>query len=128
MLGELYELGERDPETVGMSARTWMDSFEATGDRLHLRRSRDLYAEGFALAPSSYYVGVNAAAKSVFLDELDAGKDFARRVQAIVGAEAKPGDYWQTATVAEVQLIQRNFARGGEAVRRGRCDGAGKHR
>jgi len=32
-------------------------------------------------------------------------------VQAIVGTEAKPGDYWHTATVAEVQLIQRNFAK-----------------
>jgi len=110
VLGELYELGERDPETVGIYARTWMDSFEATGDRLHLRRSRDLYAEGFGLAPNSYYLGVNAASKSIFLNDLDAGKDFAKRVQTIVGTEAKPGEYWHTATVAEVQLIQRNFA------------------
>ena len=73
VLGEIYELGERDPETIGIYARTWMDSFEATGDRLHLRRSRDLYAEGFELA-NSYYLGVNAAAKSILLDDLDAGK------------------------------------------------------
>ena len=26
-----------------------------------------------------------------------------------MGVQAKPGDYWQSATVAEVQLIQRNF-------------------
>jgi hypothetical protein len=110
VLGELYELGERDPETVGIYARTWMDSFEATGDRLHLRRSRDLYAEGFGLAPDSYWLGVNAAAKSIFLNDLELAKDFAKRVQSIVGTEAKPGDYWHTATVAEVQLIQQNFA------------------
>lgn len=110
-LGELYELGERDPETIGIYARTWMDSFNATGDRLHLRRSRDLYAEGFGLVPDNYYLGVNAAAKSIFLNELDAGRAFAQRVQAVVGEEAKSGDYWHTATVAEVQLIQRKFSK-----------------
>lgn len=108
-LGEMYELGERDPETIGIYARTWMDSFEATGDRLHLRRSRDLYAEGFALAAQNYYLGVNAAAKSIFLDELEAGRDFAGQVQIIVGTAAKPDDYWHTAAAAEAQLIQGNF-------------------
>jgi tetratricopeptide (TPR) repeat protein len=109
-LGELYELGERDPETIGIYARTWMDSFNATGDRLHLRRSRDLYAEGFGLVPDNYYLGVNAAAKSIFLNELDAGREFAQRVQAVLGDKAKAGDYWHTATVAEVQLIQGKFS------------------
>ena len=113
-LGELYELGECDPETIGIYARTWMDSFEATGDRLHLRRSRDLYAEGFERAPDNYYLGINAAAKSVFLDEVDAGQALARRVQAIVTEQAKPGDYWHTATVAEAMLILRRF---GDAAR-----------
>lgn len=108
-LGELYELGERDPETIGIYARTWMDSFEATGDRLHLRRSRDLYVEGFELAPNNYYLGVNAAAKSIFLNELDVGKALAQRVQDIVGNMPKAGDYWHTATIAEVQLILGNF-------------------
>lgn len=109
-LGELYELGERDPETIGIYARTWMDAYEATGDRLLLRRSRDLYAEGFELAPGNYYLGVNAAAKSIFLDDLDVAAAFAQRVQGIVGHGAKAGDYWQSATVAEVQLVQRKFA------------------
>jgi len=108
-LGELYELGERDPETVGLYARTWMDSFEATKNELHLRRSRDLYAESFQAAPRNYYVGINAAAKSIFLNELDAGQAHAQRVQEIVGTAAKHDDYWMTATVAEVQLIQRRF-------------------
>ncbi len=115
VLGELYELGERDPETTGIYARTWMDSYEATGNTLHLRRSRDLYAEAFNASPSSYYVGINAASKSIFLHEQDVGEAFAKRVQAIVGADAKPNDYWMTATVAEVQLIQRHFA---DAARR----------
>lgn len=109
VLGELYELGERDPETVAMYARTWMDAYRATGDRLLLRRSRDLYAECFESAPDNYYAGINAAAKSIFLDELDAGTELAKRVQAIVGTDPKPGDYWHTATVAEALLISRNF-------------------
>jgi tetratricopeptide (TPR) repeat protein len=109
-LGELYELGERDPETVGLYARTWMDSFEATRNELHLRRSRDLYVEAFLAAPGNYYVGINAAAKSIFLHEMDVGRAHAERVQAIVGTAAKHDDYWMTATVAEVQLIQGRFA------------------
>ncbi len=109
MLGELYELGERDPETVGIYARTWMDAYEATGDRLMLRRSRDLYAEGFRQTPSDFYPGINAAAKSIFLNEIDAGIELAKSVEQLVGMQSKPGDYWRSATVAEVQLIQRNF-------------------
>jgi len=109
VLGELYELGERDPETVGIYARTWMDAYEATGDRLMLRRSRDLYAEGFAKCRNDFYPGINAAAKSIFLNDLDAGIEFAKRVEALVGSQARSNDYWHTATVAEVQLIQRRF-------------------
>ncbi len=109
VLGELYELGERDPETVGIYARSWMDAYEATGDRLMLRRSRDLYAEGFAKAPNDFYLGINAAAKSIFLDELAAGNQLAKAVEQLVGAQPKAGNYWLSATVAEAQLIQRNF-------------------
>jgi len=110
LLGELYELGEREPETMGIYARTWMDSSLATGNLLQLRRSRDLYAEAFNASPSSYYAGINAATKSILLREQDAAKGFAQRVQAIVGDQAMPGDYWRTATAAEVQLIQGKFA------------------
>jgi hypothetical protein len=109
ILGELYELGERDPETVGIYARTWMNAYEATGDRLMLRRSRDLYAEGFAKTPSDFYPGINAAAKSIFLDEIDAGIRLARDVEQLVGTQPKAGDYWHSATVAEAQLIQGHF-------------------
>ena len=87
-----------------------MDSYEATGNELHLRRSRDLYAEAFAATPTNYYVGINAAAKSVFLHEMDAGQAHAQRVQTIVGTAPKHDDYWMTATVAEAQLIQGRIA------------------
>ncbi len=109
ILGELYEAGERDPETVGIYARTWMDRYEETGELLALRKSRDLYAESFASAPKDYYTGINAASKSVFLGELEVADNYAAKVESIVGTKVEPGDYWQTATAAEVQLIRGNF-------------------
>jgi tetratricopeptide (TPR) repeat protein len=56
ILGTLYELGERDPETLGIYARTWMQ---------------------------------------------------------IVGTQPHPNDYWETATVAETFLIQKQYAQAG---------------
>ncbi len=113
ILGELYEAGERDPETLGIYGRTWMDRFAISGDLKHLRRSRDLYAEAFEGAQDDYYTGINAASKSVFIgsqDDLDAAAGYAERVQEIVGTDPIPGDYWQTATVGELFLIRKDFA------------------
>lgn len=114
ILGELYEAGERDSETVGLLARTWMDRYEETKDVLHLRKSRDLYAEAFASVPSDYYTGINAASKSVLLGEVDVAASLATKVEALVGTAAVSGDYWKTATVAEVQLIKGNFDAAGK--------------
>ncbi len=112
LLGELYALGERDPETMGMLARTWRDRhFKAGLDPLHLRKARNLYAEAFALVPSDYYPGINAATNSVLLGDLPAAETYAAAVEKLVGTEVKPRDYWATATVAEVQLIRRQFTR-----------------
>jgi predicted Zn-dependent protease len=110
VLGELHELGEKDPETLGILARTWRDRFAESGDLLHLRKARNLYAEAFESTPSDYYTGVNAAANSVLLDELTVAETVAAAVEKLVGTERRKGDYWATATVAEVQLIRRRFA------------------
>ena len=112
LLGELYENGERDPETLGIYGRTWMDRFEKSGDINHLKRSRDLYAEAFKGAADDYYTGINAAAKSVLLGtpkDLALAATFAQQVQEIVGSEAHSNDYWMTATVGEVMLIQKKY-------------------
>lgn len=53
VLGELHELGERDPETLGILARTWRDRFAQSGDRLHLRKARNLYAAAVEDEPES---------------------------------------------------------------------------
>ncbi len=109
VLLELYHLGERDPETLGILARTWRDRFAESKDLLHLRKARDLYAEAFSLTPKDYYTGINAAANSVILGETETGARYAGAVEKLVGTNAKAGDYWATATVAEVQLIQSQF-------------------
>jgi tetratricopeptide (TPR) repeat protein len=114
ILGELYEAGEKDPETVGIYARTWMDRYDETGEIPSLRRSRDLYAEAFNSAPKDYYTGINAASKSVFLGEQEEAYKYAAKVEGLVGTAIKPGDYWITATVAEVKLIRRNFEVAGD--------------
>jgi TPR repeat protein len=116
ILGELYEQGERDPETLGIYARTWMDRYAKSGNIAHLRRSRDLYGEAFDGAQDDYYTGINAAAKSVLLgapEDLEKGRAFAERVEKIVGREPVAGDYWRTATIGEMLLMQRDFAGAG---------------
>jgi hypothetical protein len=120
ILGALYEHGERDPETLGIYGRTWMDRFARSGNLNHLRQSRDLYAEAFERAPDDYYTGINAAAKSVFLrspEDLKSADDYATRVQKVVGVEPKTGDYWWTATVGELHLIRKNYDAAGHAYK-----------
>ena len=51
---------------------------------------------------------------SVLLDELKEADEYAARVEKIVGTEPAPGDYWKTATVAEVQLIRQNYDKASE--------------
>lgn len=112
ILGELYARRERDPETLGIYGRTWMDRYAKSGAEADLKQSRDLYAEAFANAGDDYYTGINAAAKSVFLgtdEDLAEAAQYAGRVQEIVGIEARPNDYWMTATVAEVFLIRKQY-------------------
>lgn len=113
ILGTLYDLGEQDPETVGIYARTWMDRYAESGDLRHLRQSRALYQQAFEHAPDDAYVGINAAAKSVLIGEdedLALAQELATRVQALVGQEPVRGDYWKSATVAEACLLRRDWA------------------
>jgi tetratricopeptide (TPR) repeat protein len=117
ILGVLYERNERDPETLGIYARTFMDRYASSGNILMLRRSRDLYEEAFGAATDDYYTGINAAAKSALLGtpaDLAKAAEIAVRVQEIVGDAPVRGDYWLSATVGEVQLMQGHFERAAE--------------
>ena len=117
ILSTLKAEGHVDPETLGIYGRTWMDRFVRSGDILDLRRSRNEYDEAFKGALDDYYTGINAAAKSVLLGEpadIERGIALAQQVEAIVGRDKHPHDYWKTATVAEVQLLQKNYELAGQ--------------
>lgn len=116
LLAELYAAGERDPETLGIYARTWMDRYNRHGDELALRRSRDLYAEAFEGAQDDFYTGINAAAKSLFLgtpEDMEKARTYAARVVEVTGTKPTPGDYWRTASAAEALLIQTDYGSAG---------------
>jgi MAP3K TRAFs-binding domain len=106
VLGRLYAAGEIDPETLGLYARTWMDRYNQSGEKMFLLKSRDLYRDAFEASPNDYYTGINAASKSLLAGEKETAAQLAKRVQDLVGDKAVPGDYWRTTTVAEIQLLQ----------------------
>jgi hypothetical protein len=114
ILGGLYVAGELDPETLGIYARTWMDRYKDTKDNRYLLKSRDLYRQAFETDPKDYYTGINAATKSLLLDETDTASQLAARVEKLVGSDPVQSDYWKTATIAEVQLLQKNYAKAGQ--------------
>ena len=112
----LRQEGEEDPETLGILARTWFDRYESTGDKRHLAHSRDLYSAAFERFPDNFYVGINAAAKSLFLDEADRASELAQRVEVLL-AGGPHADYWAAATDGEASLIQRKFEKAAELYR-----------
>ena len=120
ILGQLYASGERDPETLGIFGRTWMDRYDKSGDVSDLRQSRNLYKEAFERAKDDYYTGINAAAKSVLLgtpEDIALGAELADQVQQIVGGDPVAGDYWKTATVGEVFLLKKDYAKAANLYR-----------
>ncbi|MEM7043842.1 MAG: tetratricopeptide repeat-containing protein [Pseudomonadota bacterium] len=121
ILSDLEEQGHDDPETLGPLARTAMDLYDRTGDLEHLRHSRDTYKRSFDRSVENrapdYYVGINTAAKSVFLNDTETTEKYADEVENIVGKRvwrpSKKYNYWHAATVAEVQLIKKQFNKAG---------------
>ncbi|MEM9271500.1 MAG: toll/interleukin-1 receptor domain-containing protein [Cyanobacteria bacterium P01_F01_bin.143] len=130
ILGVFYNSGHRDSETISLYARTWMDKYNKTKKRLYLEKSQKLYAEAFKLNPKDYYPGINAASKSVFLGNLEIAQEFASKVEKIVGTKVVSGNYWKTATIAEVQLIRQNYVEAAKLYREAvliEPDSSGKH-
>ena len=117
ILGQLYQHGHRDPETLGIYGRTWMDRYTHSGDLSDLQQSRDLYVQAFEGAQDDYYTGINAATKCVFLgsdDDLERAGKYADRVQQILTKEPLPHNYWVTATEAELALIRAKYQEAGK--------------
>lgn len=113
ILAALYTKGERDPETLGLYAKAVLETYMASGDddtsrnQALLKRSRDLYKEGFENSKDTY-CGINAAAKSLMLGGEDAavGQSIAVKVAECLPQKiSNKMGYWDAATIAEANLI-----------------------
>lgn len=105
VLARLYVEGHRDPETMGIFAATWMMRYEESGERADLERSRSLYVDAFSVAKDNEYVGINAAAKSAFLGDLELARQLAKDVEKLVYRYTDGQNYYKSATLAEARLI-----------------------
>lgn len=117
ILGILYETNHLDPESLGIYARTWMDRYVVSNEINDLKQSRKFYEDAFEKSPDDFYTGINAAAKSLFIntpEDMSKALQYAERVQKIVGTSVVSDDYWKTATIAEVFLIQKRYREAGE--------------
>lgn len=113
ILAGLHAKGERDPETLGLYAKTEFLGYEASGDSPETRntnlltKSRNLYEEGFTSSLDTY-CGINAAAKSLMLggDQVKKAQKIAKDVAECLPSKvtARMG-YWDAATIAEASLI-----------------------
>ena len=114
ILAKLYAKGERDPETLGLYAKTFFETYLTGGtddesrNKALLQRSRDLYEEGFLASRDDTYCGINAATKSLLLggDDVAKAQRIASEVATRLPSEIVTGmDYWDAATIAEATLI-----------------------
>ena len=110
VLSELKAAGHQDPETMGILAAAWDGFFQESGKMLHLRRARELYRTAFQVDPKSYYTGINAATKSLFLDESQEADRLATEVLPLVQNANEGNDFYAGCTLAEVYLLQSNLA------------------
>jgi tetratricopeptide (TPR) repeat protein len=118
VLEEVRAAGHRDPETLGILAASWDGLYVQTGKRLHLRKSRDLYTTAFRSDPTSYYTGINAASKSLFLGEAEVAAQVAAEVRPLVEHAASGDDMWAGGTLAEVLLLGGDFGGAAEQYQR----------
>ena len=109
VLSELYAEGHRDPETMGILGAAWDARYQSSNKKLHLRKARDLYLTAFKADPTSYYTGVNAASKSLFLGEPETASDIAAQVSPLVESARDGEDFWAACTLAEVLLLQQKL-------------------
>lgn len=118
VMSDLKAAGHQDPETAGIFAAAWDGRYQETGKLLYLRRSRELYRTAFQADPKSYYTGINAASKSLFLGEIDEASRLAQQVFPLVEHAQDGRDFWAACTLAEVYLLQKNIAAAAEQYQR----------
>jgi tetratricopeptide (TPR) repeat protein len=105
LLEELQKTGTPNAETLGLlgSINKVLASKSATPEEKTelLNRSREYYRLGFTNEGASY-CGINAAALSVLLDDMEQARSLA---EATLAAVPQNDDYWDLATTAEANLI-----------------------
>jgi tetratricopeptide (TPR) repeat protein len=106
VLAELQAAGHQDPETLGILAAAWFGRYQETGKGIYLCTAQELYLTGFQADPKDYYTGINAAAKSLLLGELDEAKRLIAEVLELVKGASDGQDFYAGLTLAEVFLLQ----------------------
>jgi tetratricopeptide (TPR) repeat protein len=105
LIEKLHLAGVNDGETLGLLGSVYKalsGKAETSDEKLQLlSEARKVYQSGFDKARSAY-CAINAAALSVFLGDLEAAKLLA---EGALTAESQGDPYWNTATIAEANLI-----------------------
>ena len=107
VLGRLYADGHRDPETLGLYGACFAERHEESGDRNHLMKSQQMYADAFTADPADFYTGINAASKAALLGlGEDVFQPIAQQVSSLPAIiSPDKNDYWALATVGETKLL-----------------------
>ncbi len=94
---------------MGILGAAWDGLYQESGKMLYLRKSRELYRTAFQADPKDYYTGINAAAKSLFLDEPLEAARLAAEVKPLVKHASDGNDFWGGCILGEVYLLQRDI-------------------
>lgn len=107
VLGKLYADGHRDPETLGLYGGSLAKRYEESNDRAHLEKSQRMYADAFAIDPTDFFTGINAASKAALLGlGAEVYQPIAAQVEALPAIQnPDQEDYWALATVGEAKLL-----------------------
>jgi class 3 adenylate cyclase len=117
LLTELYTEGHRDEETLGILARTHKDlaseAAEAAETQHHHRRAYEYYRQAYD-ASGGYWSGINAATLALLLGDSAQAQVIAREVIDQCSAKLKHAQesdkYWLLSTLAEAELVLRNWS------------------
>jgi hypothetical protein len=113
ILQGLLDEGVADADTIGVLARTWMDSYDRSGKRDELEASRDHYVLGYERSErlaDKIYNGINAAAKSLVLGDRETAEKYCRLAkEALEATPPEQCDYWHAASVAEARLLEKDY-------------------
>ena len=119
-----HRLERNDPEVLGILGRVYKDRWKATGADADLREATRAYAQAFALQPTDYYAGFNAASLLFLQATPEANADLARllpRVNTLVVdrlGQKGPDDFWAINVATELAIIGRNWSAAREFAQR----------